>query len=271
MARKSSHIPRSTLFVGLLTASTIVYLLPQSITNNLNFFYSSLFGKVLDVGRSGPVEGFSASPSSGEYVSREEYNKLLAHNDNLRAALMTEHEKVEKLERIRSELPKPGPVIRLADVINSSAIGARHELLINKGAKNGVEKGQYVLGNNCLIGTISETADYTAKVRLVTDGNHRIEIRLWRQGRRGVIPGQLTGTGNNVAKIPLISREYDVAEGDAVYAAARPGYLDTPIVTGRVVKVEPDDENPLLLDISVQPIYELGDIDSVGVILREEE
>ncbi len=272
MARRKKNIPKGAVFSGLVLLSLLFLILPQKYTNKLNFIYSRTFSSILSFGRTDTFDFFRPASSSDDYVSRAEYNRLLAAYDNLHADLIALNEDYEKLARIKSELPKPGPVTRLAYIRNVSISGLAHELLINKGSKQGIKKGQYVLGENCVIGTISEVSDLTSSVKLVTDSTHKMEVRLYRPGRKGYIPAHMVGNGTDGMKLPLISRDYDIKEGDTVYAAARPGYLETSVVVGKVAEVSPDESNPLLLDVLIKPIYNVEDLAeaSVAVILMEE-
>jgi rod shape-determining protein MreC len=240
------------------------------MTNNLNLFFADVFGPILSIGQNASSEVFSPLPSNKKYVSRAEYNKLLAAYDNTRADLITEHKKFEKLARIKSGLPKPGPVLRLADVRNIQLSGAIRQIYINRGRTDDIKKGRFVLGENSLIGTVAEVTDWSAKVRLITDSNHRIKVYIWRRGKTTYITGQMIGTGTDTARISLLSREYDIKKGDIVYAADKPGLLETPVVTGRISLVKPDENNPLLWDISVKPIYDVTDLKTVAVVLPDE-
>ena len=55
--------------------------------------------------------------------------------------------------------------------------------------------------------------------------------------------------------------------GDVVFAATKPGYLNIPIVIGEVTAVEPDDEHPLLWEITVQPVEDMTQLSDVAVIV----
>ncbi len=269
MARSKLNLQKGTVFIGLFLIALILLFLPQSMTNNLNLFFADVFGPILSIGQNTSSEVFSPLPSNKEYVSRAEYNKLLAAYDNTRADLITEHKRFETLAGIKSGLPKPGPVLRLADVRNIQLSGAVRQIYINRGKADDIKKDYFVLGENSLIGTVAEATEWSAKVRLITDSDHRMKVYIWR-GKSTYISGQMIGTGTDTAKIPLLSREYDIKKGDIVYAADKPGFLETPVVTGRIKNVKPDEDNPLLWDISVKPIYEVADLKTVAVVLPDE-
>jgi len=267
MARRQPKLSRGTLFAALLIVGLVLLLLPQSVTKGLNFLFAQLFNPVLSIGRNTEPPIFK--PASADFVTRAEYNRLQAAYDNVRAALITEHERYEKLAGIRSSLPKPGPKLALAEVMNVSISGLRRELIINKGDIDGLKPNQYVLGGNGIVGTVSETSQATARVRLVTDANHKIKVALWQADKKKYIYARMDGDGTDSAKILFISREYKIRPGDTVYAAARPGFLESPMVVGRITQVKPDEKEPLLWDITVEPVQNVELLARVAVIVTD--
>jgi rod shape-determining protein MreC len=258
MARKKINVSKGTLFLALMVVSAAVFLLPQRLTQTLNLLFIRTFSPVLDIGRSGKADPL-------------ENNKMWTDYWNLQADYITLHKRYEKLTQIRSGLPKPGPALVLATVINATITEFGHELFINKGESDGLGIGQYVLGQNCIIGTVTQTSKTTARIRLITDARHSIEVRIWRQGKDRYIPGRMTGDGKGLCRIPLVSADYDVRVADTVYAAARVGFLETPRVIGRVSEVKHDQDKPLLWDITVMPVHDMAKTAEVAVIIMETE
>lgn len=249
----------------------VLLLLPQRITKGFNFLFVRVFNPVLGIGREAEREVFQPRLASKDFVTRAEYNRLYTAYHNILADFKTEHRRYEKLAQIRSSLPTPGPGLILADVITPSIKGLRHELVINRGESDGLKAGQYVLGENSVIGTVSETAETTARVRLITDSKHKIKVGIWRKGKKKYIPGQMNGDGKNTCRIPLISREYDIRPGDIVYATIRAGFLHTPRIIGTVSELKPDEKEPLLWDITVKPIQEAPTMVEVAIIVTNTE
>jgi hypothetical protein len=267
MARKKSKLSKGTLFLSLLIAGIIFLLLPQNITKGLNFLFVELFNPILGIGHNSAPEVFR--PSTDDFVSRSEHDKLWTAYNNLRADFRTEHDRYEKLAKIRSGLPKAGAALVLAEIINTSISGMRHELIISRGENDGLAVGQYVLvpGENSIIGTISETSKAKARIRLVTDIKHNIKVLIWRESRKDYLEAQMVGNGKNSGTIPFISKEYKIQVGDTVYAAARKEFLETPRVIGEISEVKRDENKPLLWDITVRPICDAETLTDVAVIV----
>jgi hypothetical protein len=61
--------------------------------------------------------------------------------------------------------------------------------------------------------------------------------------------------------------KYKVRSGDNVYADKKPGFLDAPMIAGKVGDCKRNDEIPLLWDITVKPTCDIETLDSVAVII----
>ncbi len=148
----------------------------------------------------------------------------------------------------------------LADVITVTVDESRGELIINRGQIDGLAKDQFVLGDNSIIGTISEVSSRTAQVKLVTDSTSKIAVKIAGVGR------VMQGNGNT-ARVPLLPIKYKVKTGDIVLANKKPGFLDVPLIAGRVAQCKRDDENPSLWDITVKPVCDIERLNDVAVII----
>ena len=270
MARKQINASRGTTFFVLLAFGLLLLLLPQNFTSGMNFLFARIFGSVLSAGRPSP-KVFRPSNSTEDYIPRAEYEELWKAYENLHADLMTLHSDYEKLALFRKGLPRPGPSLVLAKVINVSISPFNHKLLIDKGSSDGIQAGEYVTceNRNSIIGVVSELSVSAATVRLLTDPKHKMEVGIWREGKKAfIVKGQLEGAGRAIAGISLISRDHDIRAGDIVYAAAIPGLLETPRVIGEVFQIKPDDSEPLVWDIAVKPISDLATLTDVAVIIK---
>jgi len=271
MAMNQTKISKSVLLTSLLLASLILLLLPSRLTNQFHFGFFRLFGDLLNLGSTSDITYLNTNVDLSGYVKRSEYDRLQNAYANLYADILEEHTKLEKLAQLRVGLPRPGTGLVLAEVINAS-MGYHHKIIINKGTDDGILPGQYVMGNNSIIGTVSENlTSGTAQITLSTDADHRMLVEIAANSENAFIRGLMQGTGKKDCAVSMISREYKISNGDAVYAAKKPGYLDTPRIIGRVIKCEPDDKNPLLWDIKVEPVYKIDELERVAVIVMNTE
>ena len=135
----------------------------------------------------------------GESIERSIRLKLLEDDNNrLRRALSLKE--FNSAQRIS------------AAVISRSSRNWWQQLEINKGAKNGVLKGQTVIGPGGLIGLVDSTTPLTSRVRLLTDPGHQVGAWIDRTKQHGI----LTGLGSNRPKLIFLNKNTQVKKGDTV-------------------------------------------------------
>lgn len=258
MARKQASISRPMLFTWLMLSGWILLLAPQTVTNKLHFTFVRIFEPVLGLGRS-----LSASShTAGEVVSRRQFVELENHAANLLVQLHEARQKYEQLAGLRARLGLESAAFVLADVITVGTDSLKHEIVINRGERDGLVTGQFVLGNNSVIGVIGETSANAAKVRLITDTTLQVHVKI--ASGDAYIHWTMQGDGRSGARLRM---KYRVSRGDNVYACEQPGLLDTPIIVGKVARCQRDDTNPLLWDITVEPACDIHLLETVAVIV----
>ncbi|GAF79496.1 unnamed protein product [marine sediment metagenome] len=145
-----------------------------------------------------------------------------------------------------------------ADVITVSINELLSELFINRGRDDGLAKDQFVLADNSVIGTIADVDARSAKVRLFTDPTSNIAVRI------GNSNWLMQGIGNNLARISMV--KYEVTVGSEIMASKEPGFLDIPMIIGKVARCEHNAE-PLLWDITVEPVCNIQKVENVVIIV----
>ncbi len=268
MAVKHFHLSTGSLFFTWLIAGILVLLLPQHITSAVWDVFRSTFNPLLKIGQH---IGDGAPLNPDQAVTQEKYQQLWKDYHNLKATVRKLHEDYIQLSGVRAQLPQAYGGVVLADVIGTLS-SYRHDVVLNKGSNDGVKQGQYVLSSakNCIVGVILESSERYAKMRVLTDSKQTIEIRIVNEARGRDIPGLMVGNGKTACKIKMITREKRVETGDVVFAAARPGYLTIPVVVGEVSEINPDDEEPLLWDITVQPAADMTRLSDVAIIVIQD-
>jgi len=121
--------------------------------------------------------------------------------------------------------------------------------------------GQFVLGHNNVIGTISKISSYQGQVRLVTDPASKIAVKI-----AGSVTAQwMKGTGSNTASVQMIKQKVKISSN--VFADKNPGFLDAPMIVGKVVGCRPNAETGLLWDVTVEPACDIEELKDVAVII----
>jgi len=270
MAARKFHLSNASLLTSFFIFAVVLQFMPRKYTSPVNNMFFDLFNPVLKIGRDVQMDAMRLPAGQQDAVSRADYEKLWKVYKNMHAQLLKLHGDYERLAKMRTALPQFFSGIVQAHV-TSTPSSFSHEIIINKGSDAYVRPGQYVLSaqQNSVIGVVRETAEQMARVRLLTDANQGIEVRIRREGSDKDIGGMMFGTGKVVCKVSMIEREQDVRAGDTVYAAPQPGKLDIPIVIGEVIDVQTDELHPLLWDITVQPVEDMSRIDMVAIIVTD--
>ncbi len=124
---------------------------------------------------------------------------LLEDNKRLRAESLLLQGQVQQMAAMRAEN------LRLRALLNSSAIlqddvlvaeligvspdPARHLLVLDKGARDGVYQGQPLIDAEGLMGQVVEVSPKSARVLLITDATHAIPVQVNRNGVRAIAEG----------------------------------------------------------------------------------
>lgn len=234
----------------------IFLLAPQNLTNKFQLTFAYIFRRPLSIGRSISLSA-RTQPQHTDTVSRRKYNQLQNYLANITEELNQERQKVEKLSKLRNRYSLEGAGLMFSDVITAASDG----LIINRGEDDGLRKGQFVLADNSIIGTISEISPRTAKVELITGTTCNMAVII------GELKTVIRGDGKDSAKVQLFPVKHDVKIGENVYACKKPGFLDTRMIVGTVAGCERDDENPLLWDVTVKPVCDIQQLSDVAVII----
>jgi len=260
MARTKFKPSKLTLFIGLFLTGCIFLLLPQTVTSKINFTFIDIFDYFLNMGAS-TKQVRQTSPDN--FVSKEEYLRLYAAYTNLEATLDEQKKQFEKLSKIRLTEPDPSTGLVIAKIVNKK----EQEFIINKGTADGLKAGQYVLGDNAVIGLIEQVANDISSVRLVTSSACKLTVKISVPEIHSYFNGTIQGNDKNGAKILNIPQKYKIKTGYNVYAAEKPGQLSSMRIIGRIAKCTLGAKSAVVWDIEVQPMYDLENITDVAVIV----
>jgi len=264
---RKNRVPERVLFISLMLTGLIFLFAPQRLTGKFQFAYVRIFCWPLSIGRdiSLSASGIMASAEGApaDVVSRKRYDKLHNRLANITEWLKQERQKVETLSGLRNRPAWKGVKFVLAEIITSTIDGLHSELIINRGKQDGLDKDQFVLANESIIGTICKADNRTARIRLITDPTSQIAVKIEGLNKDRI----LQGAGDNSAKVKLLPTKYRVEVGEVVYARKNPGFLSIPVILGTVAQCERNKENPLLWDITVKPACDIENLTDVSVIV----
>jgi cell shape-determining protein MreC len=261
MSRTNFRLTKPMLFTWLLFTGFILYLAPQSITNNFNFIFMRLTAPLLNLGKS--VSSLSttvvSTGATEDYVSRAEYNRLENARENLKAELLEAGRRLDAVTNIQNRFPALAKAAFVpADVITINYDRLGHRMNINRGRDDGIREGLYVLADNCVIGTIDQVSQTAATIKLVTDPAAKMFVQTEKGGA-----GIMTGTARNTCRVQLAVK---IPPGQSIFAGKRPGLLDSPIVVGKVIACR-SGSIPMLYELTVQPACDYSKVENVSVLI----
>ena len=115
-------------------------------------------------------------------------------------------------------------------------------MVLNRGATNGVFKGQAVLDAKGLIGQTIHVGPWSAEVILITDPEHAVPVRVGRTGLRTIAVG--AGDSASLA-LPYLPANADIKVGDTLETSGLGGVFPEGYPVARVIEVHRDAVQPL--------------------------
>jgi len=121
-----------------------------------------------------------------------------------------------------------------AAVISRKTGGWWRQIILNKGSKDGVEVGSFVLGPGGLLGRVSNTSLFTSSVILLTSPESKLGVWVDRIQTSGL----LVGSGYEFPSLIIYSQDADVKVGDYVSSSPASTLLPPNIPIGVIQSID---------------------------------
>jgi rod shape-determining protein MreC len=148
-----------------------------------------------------------------------------------------------------------------SEVVGQSSIQLRRYLTLNKGKREGINRGMAVRNDAGLVGIIMDATDNYSLVELIANR----EIKVAGKDSRSDYTGIVTWDGSDNFLFKNIPKSYDVKAGDTIttsnYSNKYPPYI--PI---GYVKVVEDDPSDLFQHIVIKPFANFALLEEVFII-----
>ncbi|MGH8275604.1 MAG: rod shape-determining protein MreC, partial [Steroidobacteraceae bacterium] len=167
-----------------------------------------------------------------------------------------------ELRGLRTALPPVADRWLAAEVVTIQLSSLRQRLLIDRGAANGVFRGQAVLDDKGLIGQTTHVGPWSAEVILITDPEHAVPVRIERTGLRTIAVG--AGDASSLA-LPYLPANADISSGDLLVTSGLGGVFPEGYPVARVTEVHRDAVQPLA-QVRAAPLSHV-DTDSVVMLV----
>jgi len=221
------------------------------------------------------VVGFPTSAGNWLDDNLESRETLLEKNEKLHVKnvfLQAQMQKFVSLEieniRLRHLL---GASTRLTDrVLTAELLSVdldpfSHQVMIDKGSRHGVYKGQPILDAEGVYGQVVNVSPLSSTVVLLSDPGHALPVELTRSGMRAIAQGTGSVDKLNLLHVP---NNADIAEGDILTTSGLGGVFPAGYPVALVSKVQPDSSKPFAT-IEVRPLALLDRSREVLLVWRE--
>jgi len=178
-----------------------------------------------------------ATANLGEHFrSREE---LLTENQALHQKQLELEGRVLRMEaleaeneRIRELLASAASLqtrVLIAEILSVSQDPYRHQIVLNKGERDGVYKGQALVDASGVMGQVIEVNSASSVALLITDPDHSIPVEVNRTGLQTIARGD-----GQTLSLPFLPGNADVKVGDLLVSSGLGGRFPAGYPVGKV-------------------------------------
>lgn len=267
------------IFLSVLLVLIMLSVFTRNVQNNV----VSTTVNAVTYGLSKVTAAAVEDKSEKSYDELKEENELLSQaNRELRAKLIDYHSVKEENTRLWKfyGLKKQNEDFSLipATVLRRDTNDEFGSFTIDKGTSSDISTGDPVIGENGLVGWISEADVYTAKVVTVLSPQTSIGAVDKATGDTGIITGSSKYADDNRTMFSKLDSDNKVEEGDIISSSGSAGIYPKGLVLGEVKEIgydtydtshyaviEPYDDISKIVDVAV-----ISDYEGQGEILVKE-
>lgn len=190
-----------------------------------------------------PITWLAAAPASVadgvDHLRTRE--SLLGENRSLRERLLKLDARLLRLEaleaeniRIRELLASSSALedrVLIAEILATSQDPYRHQIVLNKGARDGVYRGQALLDAAGVMGQVVQVNPGSSVALLITDPDHGIPVEINRTGLQTIALGRGDGHG---LSLPYLPGNADVKVGDLLVTSGLGGRFPAGYPVGEI-------------------------------------
>ncbi len=202
-----------------------------------------------------PVQAWSAVRESFATKTRVEAENVKVASDNLVLRLkLLRYESLEqenqRLRAVRESSPRVVQRSLVAEILRVDLDPFRQRVLVNKGTRAEVFRGQAVIDAAGIYGQVTRAGPLSAEIILITDPEHAIPVQVNRTGARSIA----LGTGRaGLLSLPYLPQNTDVIVGDLLVSSGLGGVYPPGYPVAKVTAVVRDPGQPLLA-VEAEPL-----------------
>ena len=196
----------------------------------------------------------------------QQVDSVISQNENLQ-------NEIDKLKETLDLNTVLSDKVYLNATVISRNIGYWYdEITIDKGSKNGIEKGMAVVTPKGLIGQITKVSNYSSTVKLLSNENMSDKISVKIKVEEGYVYGLISkyDSKTNTYTVEGISENVDILKGANVVTTGMGTNFPSGLMVGKVKRVTTDNFD-LSKVVEVEASVDFDDLDYVTVLKRKTE
>jgi len=180
---------------------------------------------------------------AGDYLTSRD--ALAAENKLLRDRQFQLQAKLQKFEALETENHRISELLASAKNLNENVLITeiiaanqdpyRHQIILNKGARDRVYRGQALVDATGVMGQIIQVNPTTSVALLITDPDHGIPVEINRTGLQTIALG--VGDGQSL-KLPFLPGNADIQKGDLLVSSALGGRFPAGYAVAQVFDIK---------------------------------
>jgi len=252
--------PSYILRLSFVIAFCVILLIADSqfnIFSSARVFLNSIVAPIQYVADAPQKIFNSASESLTTRQALMERNALLEkENLHLKAdrlllgELQNENEQLRELLNSKKQFKNKRMI---AEVMSLRSDPFTHQVLIDKGALDGVYLDQPVINDKGVIGQVSQVGSTTSRVVLIVDASHGIPVRVQRNDAVAIVHG--SGAWDKLT-VPFVQSNADLKEGDVLVTSGLGGHFPAGYPVATISRFEYQ-EGELYVNVTATPAAEL--------------
>ena len=207
------------------------------------------------------------------FLNREE---IISQNQRLKEENLNLKSQMQQIYRLESEnkrlyelidsKPKTENTYLFADIVSTSKILNKHQILINRGSRNGIKLGSSIVNADGIVGHVIRDQIFASEILLISDLEHAIPVEIVRTGLRSIAIG--TGEFNKL-RINTLPTNSNLQKDDIVITSGLGGRYPEGFPVGTITEISREVGSPFL-EVEVLPFANLKTINEVWVIQTNE-
>ncbi|MDJ0811988.1 MAG: rod shape-determining protein MreC [Desulfobacterales bacterium] len=193
----------------------------------------------------------------------DQLKKQLARADEMKNVWVEARMANERLRRLADLEKTFTDAVVFAEVIAKDPTTWFKTVIINKGRRDGVEKGMPALVPEGIVGQVVEASGHYAKILLIIDRNSAVDALVQRTRVRGILSGASTEQGD----LDYVLLKEDVQVGDTIVTSGLDGVFPKGLRIGSIQSVEAR-PNEMFHTIKVAPFVDFDKLEELLVVIK---